>query len=365
MTEKIYYTSAKDNLISFLNSESTNFPQRLQNQFLNYFNELGKYEEEGVKIRPHIIFTNSIDTIVRAIPNTYKISMFIDPLDTDFNMRMKSLISFCKAEWSVYVCIKDEEISYGLVKTLNSIKEKSFSKLVYESESLKAKQEKLYIISVETINTYLINLKGLKGKELSINFSLNTDKAIKFNEQIKEFVNASFSKLRTTQKKLTQIKTMYENVFEQVFKNVNGALCVVVDKDYVDNGFFSDGIWLKEPISFSKLFLQSKSYSEPKLLAYCNLFISMLKYDGITIVDNTGTIRAYNVFVEINATRLHNITGGARKRAAYTVIHSRRKRIIGTYFQSHDGEVFYKPNIKEKNAKEKETKELKDNKDVK
>ena len=135
---------------------------------------------------------------------------------------------------------------------------------------------------------------------------------------------------------------MYENVFESVFKNVHGALCVVVDKDYVDNGFFSDGIWLKEPISFSKLFMQSSSYSEPKLLAFCDLFMGMLNYDGITVVDNTGTIRAYNVFVETNINRLQNINGGARKRAAYTVINSRRRKIIGIYFQSHDGEVFYK-----------------------
>ncbi len=358
MTEKIYYTSAKENLISFLNTEVLNFPKKLQDQFINYFNELGKYEEEGVKIRPHIIFTNSIDAIVRAIPNTHKLTMFVDDLDVDFSTRMKSLIPFCKSEWTVFVCMKEEEIVFGLVKTLNSIKEKSLEKLIFESEILKTKQDKLFIVSVETINTYLIQLKGLKGNELRINFSLNPDKATKYSDQIKEFVNASFSKLRTTQKKLSQIKTMYENVFEQVFKSVNGTLCVVVDKDYVDTGFFSDGIWLKEPISFSKLFLQSKSYSEPKLLAFCNLFMSMLNYDGITIVDNSGTIRAYNVFVEINATRLHNITGGARKRAAYTVIHSRRKRIVGTYFQSHDGEVFYKPNVKERRAKERKEKEI-------
>ncbi len=70
--------------------------------------------------------------------------------------------------------------------------------------------------------------------------------------------------------------------------------------------------------------------------------MDMLDSDGITIIDNTGRIRAYNVFVE-SSNKNFNITGGARKRAAYTVINSRRKRIVGIYFQSHEGELFYKP----------------------
>lgn len=342
MKTNIFFITAKESVVEFLDYENANLPPKLQMQFINYFSEFGKYEEEGVKIRPNIILTNNIDAIVKAIPETHKLTIFTDSDEIEFDTRMKSLIPFCKQDWSVFVNIKEGEITYGIIKTLNSIKEKPLPKLISESEYLKDRQEKLFIVMLETVSTYLINLKGLKGRDLSINFSLNINKTNNWNHEIKEFVNASFSKLRTTQKKLSQIKTMYENIFELVFKNVNGALCVVVDKDYVDNGFFSDGIWLKEPISFSKLFLQSKSYSEPKLLAFCDLFISMLNYDGITIVDNTGTIRAYNVFVEINATRLQNITGGARKRAAYTVINSRRKRIIGTYFQSQDGEVFYK-----------------------
>ena len=123
--------------------------------------------------------------------------------------------------------------------------------------------------------------------------------------------------------------------------DVNGTICVVVDKDYMDNGLFEDGIWLKEPISFSKLFTQSKSYSEEKLQAFSELFINMLNFDGITIIDNLGRIRAYNVFVETNSKKVGYIVGGARKRAAYHILSSKRKDIVGVYFQSHEGEVIY------------------------
>jgi hypothetical protein len=69
----------------------------------------------------------------------------------------------------------------------------------------------------------------------------------------------------------------------------------------------------------------------------------MLNKDGITVIDNAGNILAYNVFVEANLREVGNIIGGARKRAAYTIINTKRKDIMGVYFQSYDGEIFYAP----------------------
>ena len=155
---------------------------------------------------------------------------------------------------------------------------------------------------------------------------------------------------------------MYLNILSNVMSYVNGSICVVVDKDYKDNGLFEDGIWLKEPIPFSKLFTQSKSYNEEKLQAYADLLVNMLAFDGITILDNLGRLRAYNVFVEPNSKKVGYIVGGARKRAAYHILSTRKKDIIGVYFQSHEGEIFFQevPKREAKNKKitsKKETKE--------
>ena len=68
------------------------------------------------------------------------------------------------------------------------------------------------------------------------------------------------------------------------------------------------------------------------------------KYCGTAFITEKA-INNYNTYIITNnsfAGANINVVGGARKRAAYTVINSRRKRIIGVYFQSHDGEMFYK-----------------------
>ncbi|MDD4211102.1 MAG: hypothetical protein PHC46_01755 [Clostridia bacterium] len=356
--DNIFYESAKTAIIEFLKDEfKSEFPQKFKTRFLDFFYKIGSYEEEGEKLRPNLILTNNIKEVVKAVPESYMLTLFEDEDEILFNARMKSMLAFSKHDWIVFIEIKENGYSYGICKTLNSIKEKSFIQIALNSDVLKVKSQndELALVLLEAFSSTLVTLKRLGDKRLNINLSLTTINNHTFEEVIKEFVNASFSKLRTTQRKLKEMKIMYENIFEAAFKNIQGAICVVVDKDYEDKGFLADGIWLKHPIEFSKLFFQSKSYNEAKLLSIAELFIDMLNYDGITIVDNLGRIRAYNVFVETNLNRVKSIVGGARKRAAYTIINSRRKHIVGVYFQSQDGEVFFE---RVKDYRKSDTKEV-------
>lgn len=340
--ENIFYLDAKTKLEEFIQNESMEFPKKLFNHLINFITQLGSYEEEGQKYRPILLFTNDVNSLVKAVPNGYKVSMFEDENENMFAQRMKSLSVFSKNDWYIYVCIKENCFQYGIVKATNSIKEKNFEALLKDNEAIKEKQ-KLFGFFVSALNSSTISFRSIKNGNLNISFSLETKKITSWEEEISEFVDASFSKLRTTKKKLNEVKTMFLNIFESALKNVHGTICVVVDKDYVDKGFLSDGIWLNTPIEFSKLFLQTKSYNEQKLISVSELFISMLNYDGITVIDNMGRIRAYNCFVETSMNNEKNILGGARKRAVYTIIKTKIKKIIGVYFQSQEGEMFYIP----------------------
>jgi len=342
--QNIFYEDAKVALTELLKTEfNGEFPIKLKTRFLDFFYRLSTYEEEGVKLKPTLILTSNIKEVFKQIPQGYILELFEDEDEAFFNARLKSLLAFSKHEWVVFVDIKHDKYTYGICKTLNSVKEKSFTQLALTNEVLQQKNAEgnLSLIVIEAFSASMVTLKTLDNKLLNINLSLSAHPTQNFDEVIEDFVNASFAKLRTTKRKLKEIKTLYQNIFYSAFKNIHGAICVVVDKDYEDKGFLSDGIWLKKPIEFSKLFLQSKSYNEAKLMSISELFIDMLNYDGITVVDNAGRIRAYNVFVETNVNRVKTIVGGARKRAAYTIINSRRKRIVGAYFQSQDGEVFF------------------------
>ncbi len=342
MVQNVFYSGASGAVIQFFNDNFVNFDEKLLSRVLNMFTGLLNYQEEGQKFRPNLLFTNNIETLIKNVKEGFMVPMFEDEDPSMFESRMKPLISLSKRDWCIYTDIKENKISYGVCKAMTSIKEKNLLALLNDNDALKEKSNKVFCIVLSPINSYCIRLSSLMGNTLYVNFSLDDNKMIDNRNEISEFVDATFEKVRTTQKKLNEIKTMYKNIFTNVINEVNGTICVVVDKEYKDNGLFADGIWLKEPISFSKLFFQSKSYNEEKLGALAELFMSMLNFDGITVVDNLGRIRAYNVFVEANSKKLGHIVGGARKRAAYTVLNTKKRGIIGVYFQSHDGEMFFK-----------------------
>ena len=343
--EDIFYFDAKTKIVDFLSTEFVDFPIKLQNRFLNFFPNMASYEEEGIKYKPSILFTNNIDAVMKVLPSGTKIELFTDENEHMFASRLKVLVPFCSLDWAIYINISAGEIKYGIFRNLNSIKEPSYEDLIFSNETLREKSDKLYAIYARPENSWTIKLKSIKGRTVNVNFALDIKTVNDWEEEIHDFVDASFSQLKTTSKKLAELKTLYRNVFKNVLRNINGTICVVVDKDYSrdEDDFLSDGIWLKEPISLSKLFIQTQNYNEQKLQAITNVFLAMMNFDGITVVDNTGAILAYNVFVEANLKTAGNIIGGARKRAAYTIINSRKKGIIGVYFQSHDGEMFYAP----------------------
>jgi len=302
-----------------------------------------KYEEEGEKYRPSILFTNSIDTVIKYLPSPQKIEIFHDENEHMFSSRVKALVPFCKMEWCIYIETAGDHVIYGIFRNIASIKDKALADIIFTNQALKDKADKTSAIMVYAENSWTVTMHSLRGNALNTNFALDIMGHNELDHEIAEFVDASFSRLKTTVKKLAEVKNMFRNIFKNVLRNVAGTMCVVVEHDYIRDEFFEDGIWLKEPISFSKLFLQTNSYSEQKLTAIAGLFTTMLDTDGLTIVDNTGRIMAFNVFVEANLRTAGNIIGGARKRAAYTIINSRRKGIVGIYFQSYDGEVFYAP----------------------
>lgn len=344
MAENIFYLDAKKSIRNFIDEEYPSFDNGMLNRLLDYFYKFLNYEEEGSKIRPTIIFTNNINYVAKNIPNVYKLVFYKDLDASKFNHRIKTLIAFCRNEWNLFINQTDDYIEYGLVKTLSSLKEKSLKELVYEPEFKDSIANKFSFFTLEVINKSLIVLEGVKGHTTNVSFSFNEDSIANWNDVISNFVEVSVSKLKTTQRKLKEIKTLYENIFKKVFKNLHGCICLVVDKDYnpETDSTLSDGTWLEQPIELSKLFLQTKNYSEAKLQGISDLIIGMLDYDGATVVDNAGRIRAYNVFVEVKARANVKPIGGARRRAAQSLVDSKNKKFIGVYFQSQDGDCFFK-----------------------
>lgn len=342
MEKKIFFEDARKNVLEFFSIEFPSMSIEEVDTFISIFYKLINYEEESKKIRPNILITSNINSIIRNVPSSKKILFYEDEDISNFKARIKALMCFCRSDWSIYINFGESIIEYGIVKTLTSIKEKSLIQIVKQKSTLETISKRSNLIILNVLGGGVCQLTGARGNKCSVCFNLNSHTEYNWDDEIDDFVEACVSKIKTTQKKLVDIKTLTTNIFHRVLRDSHGTLCIVVDKEYKDKGFLSDGTWLKEPIEFGKLFLRSSKFDENVLRSYADVLTTMLDFDGITIIDNAGRIRAYNVFIESNPDKKDRIIGGARRRAAYTILQNKSKKIIGVYFQSQDGDNFYK-----------------------
>ena len=343
MEKKVYFEDARRNVLELFSLE---FPTLNINQvdlFVGMFYNLVNYEEEGQKIKPTIIITSNINAIVKYVPKAKKIVVYEDEDETNFRARIKSLMCFCRSDWNIYINFGEETIEYGIIKTLTSLKDKTLLQLLKDHSILEQVAKKTSLVVINVFGGGVCKLYGAKGSACSICFNLNSGYEYNWDTEINEFVEACVSKIKTTKRKLQDIKNLLSNIFHNVLKSLHGTICMVVDKEFKDKtGFFADGTWLKEPIEFIKLFIRSSTFDENILRSYADVLTTMLDFDGITIIDNAGRIRAYNVFIESSQDKQNKVIGGARRRAAYSILHNKNKKIIGVYFQSQDGDNFYK-----------------------
>ena len=344
MVKSVFFEDARKYIIDFFDEEFKELDSDKLQKIINSFYRLSSYEEEGVKIRPSIFIASNINAVVKNIPNCYKLMIYKDADDSSFNQRLKALLCFCKNDWHLYINYSSDGVEYGLIKLLSSIKDVSLNRLIFKSEHTKILESKSQLININVVSGGMIILSGIKGNKTSICFNLNSHVEYEWDNKIQHFVEACVSKVQTkSQRKLNDIKNIFYNIFQKLFKGLHGTICLIVDKDFVDKkGVFADGTWLKEPINFAKLFVQSKNFNEFKLSSYADIISTMLNYDGITILDNAGQIRAYNVFIESDPAVNKKVVGGARRRATETLLNMKSRKIVGVYFQSQDGDNFYK-----------------------
>ena len=349
MVTNVFYSTAKEAVKDFMLMEFPSLGPSETAGFLGSIYKFLNYEEESVKIRPTIYVTTNIHAVTRTIPNCVEIGFYNDENANNFNQRIKALMCFCLNGWSIYINYSNG-VQYGIVKATNSIKEMPLDKLIFDKEYMPILAGKTKLIYMAVVAAGVMSFSGINGNKTNICFNMANIMPRDSEENISKFVNDGLTKLKTTKKKREDIKNMYNNIFTKMFHNSHGTICLIVDKDYKDTkGLLADGTWLPEPIQLAKIFLTSKSYSEGKLRDFSEILVTMLNYDGITVVDNAGRILAYNVFVASEKSVAKNIVGGARRRAAYTLLNTNNKKIIGVYFQSQDGDAFYR-NIKESKA---------------
>ena len=144
-------------------------------------------------------------------------------------------------------------------------------------------------------------------------------------------------------------KGFWAGLFSQIKREVHGTICLFVDPSWNGNSDenFDAGKIVFEDYKEMQIkpdsMLDAQSYRDLYEQNFIRkMFISMLNYDGITVIDTNGCVRAFHCFVAIHRGKF--TSGGARHRAyrALANLFKDNDCYKALYFQSQEGNVrFY------------------------
>lgn len=143
----------------------------------------------------------------------------------------------------------------------------------------------------------------------------------------------------------------WDGIFKKARQTIHGTICLIVKPQWSadDSNFTGGKVTEFQGVSIG----YSKSMTAQELLnqQYCiEMFLSMLDYDGVTILDTDGKVRSYHNIVKITKKdekakqKNKKVPGGARHNAFDTLKNTadwEERGYVGIYFQSQEGEVEY------------------------
>lgn len=348
---KISFSQNNDKILSFLNSQNIDLSPELYDELLAFLSKACTYEEEERKIRPSVVIGhNLLDDHSKSITQATTITFAEEPInDAHLNKRLKSFLPFCNNGWRVFINIDKSYITWGIVRNFNGPSGLDYAEILTSMTKEDIDNLNTDFVLIDVISNYEIKLSG-NNNSCIIDFRLTQDSEDRNNPQ-SLFCQDLLSGYATD---IIKTHKAYSKIVDLFSQKLHGSICLIIKHDYsLPDKILKDGVFLNEPIDIYSVLDNELNGDNPvhdinaiinshqKFHALSGILLEMMNIDGITIVDNKGRIRAFNVFVRPESANNVTLSGGARKRAANFLKHQTNCNYIGVYFQSQDGMSSY------------------------
>ena len=349
--DNLSFSSQSRKLRRFFKIHNIKLPTDFYKELLEFISSACIYEEEGRKIRPSLIVGNNLlDKHLSMILQANVLCFSKEKIKkTHLKKRLKSLIPFCENGWRIFINFDSKDVSYGIIRNFNGPTGLNFDDLLSGLSAEEVQSFDLNYILVDVLNNFELMLKGNAGT-FKIDFKLC--KPDSYSQNFLDcFCDDIISAVESDKRKLKVAFMKIINLFSQ---KLHGSICLVIDNKYkLPDDVLKDGVFLPEPIDICAVLTDELNETNnkdvsgivsvyEKYYAFTGILLEMLNFDGITIIDNKGRLRAYNVFVNSDINSNNALSGGARKRAAEFLCNQQNPNYLGVYFQSQDGLCSYK-----------------------
>jgi hypothetical protein len=336
----MYYSNAKKTIEKIFKDEQMKFKKPFLDNFLEILSCMCNYSEEDHRIRPKVIVGQNLNSYFETIkPSNYYVMYTDNQNGNELPRLFKSLALFCDNGWYIVINHENKEIEYGIFRRYTEISGERFDSFFTKSfDGL----DNCKMLIVEVAGSFEIEIINSVGKRVIISQRFLEEKGHIDTEKVYQLMAEDVVKECDCNN--DQVKNSFLKMFRNLPQIVHGTIILVVKNTYSIPSEKLSGLSIKPPINFGKVFLDHEkinSYSEAEsVYALTGALYDMLNTDGITIITDKGEVINYNVFYKGDIPQ--NIRGGARKRTALGILESSDLNgVIGVYFQSQDGDIFY------------------------
>jgi hypothetical protein len=337
----------QDNIVRFQNFKNKfqNFDsdnictEELKEQLFEIIPNLFNYEEESQKLSFDILIIKDLDQLKQKLSNyLFKDILSVELSNLNLRKYIKSIAPFSVNGWNIFISYTSNNFIFGIYKDFGGIESLNIEIIMSNN-----------FIKINKIDNDLLEFKN-KTSSFYLHLSI-LDKDIKNNkkEYIKEFVDKCTCDIDDSKHKI-KFKKNLANTLSFSFENIHGTIFIIQKADEEISDILKNGVYFKESIDLYNEYVKhsidcsTDDLSIQKYYSITGILPVALNTDGIVIIDTKSRVIAYSVFIDNDTSSIDTniVSGGARKRAAYSIAQRKIKNIVGIYYQSHDGDSEFK-----------------------
>ncbi|MEY2423019.1 MAG: hypothetical protein QOI95_3086 [Acidimicrobiaceae bacterium] len=278
---------------------------------------LADYREEGLPLFPRILICDDLDEVLRVVQGSGKIEIGSgDRSPETVRLALKRCAPLASGGWAIWIEREAKKFRFGVFR----------EPLVPTSIDLRAtisdlEPRALHAMLLAQIapGTVEIISPGNPGLQIVLS-GQRGDKAVAIDEELR--LSEWFVEEVTDDRLREACLSFATSATHHLLRRGHGALvAVVTDGGPIPAVLLDDAVQLAEPTDFAALIRrmieEGTSDALAELLAYEHLLGGMLTSDGLTVLDTTCRVLAFNSFVAAETAQLsaRALIGGARHRA--------------------------------------------------
>lgn len=308
--------------------------------------------EEGVALKPKIIFCQSISRIIKVFPGSIYYRIGEVTLNTSaVSEVLKNCAAICGEQWNIFVeRLDDTKLSYGIFTYMELPGKLGLAKAV------ELCSEETCIL-IRKIDNNIIEISTSRGSSISVSFSTTreTGRDVTKTRHFVKYITQKCVPIGINPEDNVDLFRRYVNgLINRTLDQCHGTILVCCATNELQSiPGLKKFITLSPAINFYEIFVSYRNDQSAeiflKLKSYEELLFGMSNNDGAILFSTDGSVLAYRAFYYDPGSLIQNgenggmltrpIVGGARRQAYEEIKSVVGEKIRACLFRSQDGQI--------------------------